>query len=838
MIFVAGGIALAAPGADSAASASGAIGWTTLAPFDVGSHTYGHITESLSCASASLCVGGDEAGNVFVTTDPTGGPASWKVTHLGTTTGYVTGLTCAPATTFCLAFMGAGTIFTSTNPAASSPVWTETDGLTNPFGNAQDVLTGVSCPTASLCVATDRDGSVLYSTNPTGGAAAWTKVALGGQPMGISCPSASLCVAIDWGGRILTSTNPTGDASAWKAVNIAAGGPAKYLTGVSCASVTLCVALDTQGDAVSATDPTGDGAAWKTVHIDDAINVSTGSISCTATPHALCVVGDQAGDVLTATDPTGNASAWTTKVVNGSSPIGPISCPNASLCAAGSSTPCPVHAYCGSGLQGIVMTATDPTGGAASWTKTQADPYVVIASNVPNSVSCPTVDFCAAVDSYGNAVVSTDPTAAAPTWTISSIDAVVLTGISCPSASLCVAVDEAGSVLTSTNPSSNSPSWTSASIDAANQPAGVSCAGPSFCVVVDNAGETFTSTNPTGGAGAWTSYNTDVGKPLQAISCASTSLCVAADFDGPLVSTNPAAPTPTWSLITGVDQAFDTVSCPTDSFCMIGTQSGAAFSSTNPAGGAAAWAPGGKAAFVGGAVVGVSCASAALCALADSGSALWTSTDPADAPAQWSNPGGALDPLWDSSVSCPTEHVCVAAFRDGKFVVGMSPPSAIAGRASSIGATTARLTGTVNPNGVNLTDCHFVYGSNGLTQTIPCTPAPGSATSDVSVSATVTGLSPQTGYQFAVIAANASASTESPNVSAFTTTAVACVVPNVKGQTLAAAKQAITAAGCKVGTVSKKPSKKVIKGTVISQSPAAGKQLKAGAKVNIVVSKG
>ena len=65
-----------------------------------------------------------------------------------------------------------------------------------------------------------------------------------------------------------------------------------------------------------------------------------------------------------------------------------------------------------------------------------------------------------------------------------------------------------------------------------------------------------------------------------------------------------------------------------------------------------------------------------------------------------------------------------------------------------------------------------------------------------------------------------------------------CVVPKVKGKTLAAAKAAIGKASCSVGSVKKKASKAVKKGRVISESPGAGKKLADGARVNLVVSTG
>ena len=65
-----------------------------------------------------------------------------------------------------------------------------------------------------------------------------------------------------------------------------------------------------------------------------------------------------------------------------------------------------------------------------------------------------------------------------------------------------------------------------------------------------------------------------------------------------------------------------------------------------------------------------------------------------------------------------------------------------------------------------------------------------------------------------------------------------CKVPNVKGMTLAAAKRELKAGDCALGRVKTAFSPKVRKGRVISQSQRPGKTLKAGGKVNLVVSKG
>jgi hypothetical protein len=64
-----------------------------------------------------------------------------------------------------------------------------------------------------------------------------------------------------------------------------------------------------------------------------------------------------------------------------------------------------------------------------------------------------------------------------------------------------------------------------------------------------------------------------------------------------------------------------------------------------------------------------------------------------------------------------------------------------------------------------------------------------------------------------------------------------CVVPNVKGKKLAAAKSSIKSHHCSVGKITKVKSSAKNKGKVVSQSPKAGKHLAHGAKVALKVGK-
>jgi uncharacterized delta-60 repeat protein len=70
------------------------------------------------------------------------------------------------------------------------------------------------------------------------------------------------------------------------------------------------------------------------------------------------------------------------------------------------------------------------------------------------------------------------------------------------------------------------------------------------------------------------------------------------------------------------------------------------------------------------------------------------------------------------------------------------------------------------------------------------------------------------------------------------TVVVPCVVPNVKGKTLAAARAALVRSRCTLGTVRRARSTTVKKGRVISQRPRPGARVKELAKVSVVVSRG
>jgi hypothetical protein len=80
-------------------------------------------------------------------------------------------------------------------------------------------------------------------------------------------------------------------------------------------------------------------------------------------------------------------------------------------------------------------------------------------------------------------------------------------------------------------------------------------------------------------------------------------------------------------------------------------------------------------------------------------------------------------------------------------------PTVATEAASSIETTSAVLNASVDPNGETVSGCTFEYGPTiAYGQSVPCSSLPGSGTSPVAVSATVTGLEAKTAYRFRISA--------------------------------------------------------------------------------------
>jgi hypothetical protein len=119
-----------------------------------------------------------------------------------------------------------------------------------------------------------------------------------------------------------------------------------------------------------------------------------------------------------------------------------------------------------------------------------------------------------------------------------------------------------------------------------------------------------------------------------------------------------------------------------------------------------------------------------------------------------------------------TNKVATVASADESFkTLSAAAPIVETKAASEIKQTTATLNATVNPNGSEVTECKFEYGtSTTYTQSATCSPAPGSGSSPVGVSAPISALSSGATYHFRVSATTVNATSKGGDES-FTTAA-------------------------------------------------------------------
>jgi len=93
------------------------------------------------------------------------------------------------------------------------------------------------------------------------------------------------------------------------------------------------------------------------------------------------------------------------------------------------------------------------------------------------------------------------------------------------------------------------------------------------------------------------------------------------------------------------------------------------------------------------------------------------------------------------------------------FTWTLPPPAASTGGATGLTATSATLTGSVNPDGSTVTDCHFVVSPAPPSgASVPCSQQVGNGSVPVAASAALSGLSPGTAYTATLVAVTAQGS--------------------------------------------------------------------------------
>ena len=313
--------------------------------------------DAVSCPSPSLCVAGDNAGDVLVSTDPTAGRTAWTLVQLSVSSpGAITGVSC-PTVSFCVAVDIPGDVFWSTDPTGGPGAW---------HANTANVATGmggVSCASPTLCVAVG--GETAYTSTDPAAAVAWRATPLRPIPdvlTGVACPSTTLCVVASSAGQVLTSRDPGDPSPAWTPpTSLPGAAGVDFVSGLNCPTTGLCAAVteSNSGDKVFlTTDPAAGGAAWTAQPVSNPVWVS-----CAGPTLCLALAGAnprsfRGDDAVTSTDPTDAAPTWSTTTALPAQPS-LVTCPTTSLCVAFD--------------RQTAVTSSAPTGATSAWTSFLAD---------------------------------------------------------------------------------------------------------------------------------------------------------------------------------------------------------------------------------------------------------------------------------------------------------------------------------------------------------------------------------------------------------------------------------------------------------------------------------
>jgi hypothetical protein len=199
-----------------------------------------------------------------------------------------------------------------------------------------------------------------------------------------------------------------------------------------------------------------------------------------------------------------------------------------------------------------------------TWSQPTALPSAAGELGEPDSVSCPTVRFCMAVDARDAATLVYKNSSWSSGGTVPGTQ-VGMASVSCSSPSFCAAVSNGSDAFTF-----NGTSWSPATaVDPAGQLSTVSCPSARFCAAVDYGPNVVTFNGS-----SWSKPSAiDPGSYLQAVSCASASFCLALDRKGNALTFNgrtwsaPVNATPDGLTMGEGGISWPVVSCPASNFC-------------------------------------------------------------------------------------------------------------------------------------------------------------------------------------------------------------------------------------------------------------------------------
>jgi hypothetical protein len=512
--------------------------WSAPTRLETGPYLDSGYQIQVSCSSVSFCLAADATGNAW-TFDGSTWSAAGSVS-IGDES--VTALSCV-SPTFCMAGVGAQeSVFNGST--WSAPLLVASD----------DEIESLSCPSDAFCMAVTRSG-MAYTYTSSGwdsGYAFDTPY----QAVSVSCASATFCAAVGVAGQAVIYSN--GTWSAPSALN-----NETPMDAVSCvAGTSFCMALS-DGSYF-----TTDGTSWTLGAIPDPGNPSV--LSCVSVTY--CMVTDGRDFFVV----NASATTWTTA----QAPSGPLhgfpyslSCPTSSFCLAVDwsgayltyngktwSSPQNINSVagevdsvsCTSPTFCLAVTATDADdlGGDVFLYNGHTWKWVGQDGAEMSSVSCTGPDFCEILSYASDGSVGTGFWNGTTVLNTANLDTYPGFGpapgqgqLSCVSPTFCAAVDDLGNAFTY-----NGTSWSKATaLDPGwtQTMTGISCPTTTFCVAIDAAGQEYTYNGST-----WTAGTTiDTAGQPQAISCTISHFCLMADLSGNVATFNGA----TWSATSNID---------------------------------------------------------------------------------------------------------------------------------------------------------------------------------------------------------------------------------------------------------------------------------------------
>ncbi|MCL2419587.1 MAG: hypothetical protein FWD04_09865 [Conexibacteraceae bacterium] len=600
-----------------------------------GVNSFGNPT-SLSCPYTNVCYG-VQGTQVLRTTNPGAAKPIFSKVTLRIPLGYFQSIDCTFAS-LCVATATNGQVWTSTRPTGPASAWRSTATL----ATGPRTLNAVGCaPEGNLCVAETSgiggsDRQLLTTLSPTGGAASWVIAPAPGTGVisSISCASDQFCVAIS-SNEIFSSPDPAAGGSTWTATQVV--GPMQSgLVGIGC-GVTMpssCIAADGDGSVFYGSGTTA-APTWTQSPILTSRGFERG-MDCLVTARANCLVpiGFATGGIARVLGPQGSTGpSATVSGASGITSIFGLSCPSARLCVGVD------------GGAGSVLRTTTPLGPASGWRRTvqsavsENSPEARSGLNGLRSVSCPTVHFCAATGPSNNLLISNSPGTAAQ-WRV----------INMPF------YDEESA---GTFPAGFGPIW---------------CTSSTMCVTVGDPNKIFASTRPGGGASAWRAFQVGFfNEGWTTVACRDRTLCIVGDTQNGRLAVS-TAPTQSWrqfALLGGghAAPAITAVTCNRDrGACLVGTVTGALWSSTHPARGRSAFR---RIKLSSRAIVGLACRSQHLCVAIDQLGHVFSSTNPGGPLRTWTHKTLDAGSNWPggerlTAVTCAPGAACLVGDAGGR----------------------------------------------------------------------------------------------------------------------------------------------------------------------------